>query len=53
MATSSWRVEDLQQLEEYGLAGQLESTSLEARGEGRGCGQSNGDQDWYSMRCVK
>ena len=29
MATSSWRLEDLQQLEELGLAGQLESTRLQ------------------------
>ena len=28
MATSSWRLEDLHQLEELGLAGQLESTRI-------------------------
>lgn len=32
MATSSWRLEDLQQLEELGLAGQLESTKLQEKG---------------------
>ena len=50
MATSSWRIEDLQQLEELGLAGQLESTRLqEAGGEGSGCNDESG---WYTMRCV-
>ena len=32
MATSSWRLEDLHQLEELGLAGQLESTKLQEKG---------------------
>jgi hypothetical protein len=32
MATSSWRLEDLHQLEELGLAGQLESTRLQEKG---------------------
>ena len=32
MATSSWRLEDLHQLEELGLAGQLESTRLQDKG---------------------
>ena len=34
MATSSWRLEDLHQLEELGLAGQLESTRLQETGAG-------------------
>ena len=58
MATSSWRLEDLQQLEELGLAGQLESTRLQEEGAGAECeGQERGrghrpeeEQDWYTMR---
>ena len=58
MATSSWRLEDLQQLEELGLAGQLESTRLQEEGVGgerdqHGAGQGQppqADQDMYTMR---
>ena len=35
MATSSWRLEDLQQLEELGLAGRLESTRLQEEEVGK------------------
>ena len=58
MATSSWRLEDLQQLEELGLAGQLESTRLQEEGacgdrDQHGAGQEQppqADQDLYTMR---
>ena len=58
MATSSWRLEDLQQLEELGLAGQLESTRLQEEGasterDQHGAGQGpppQSDPDLYTMR---
>jgi transcription factor CP2-like protein len=60
MATSSWRLEDLQQLEELGLAGQLESTRLQEEGAGgerdqHGAEQDQppqADQDLYTMSAV-
>lgn len=57
MATSSWRLEDLQQLEELGLAGQLESTRLQEEGaaaekEHQERGDLPVEQDWYTMRYV-
>lgn len=55
MATSSWRLEDLQQLEELGLAGQLESTRLQEEGaaaEKEQQGHPVVEQDWYTMRYV-
>lgn len=59
MATSSWRLEDLQQLEELGLAGQLESTRLQEEGataekDQQEPGDIPVEQHWYTMRymCV-
>ena len=58
MATSSWRLDDLQQLEELGLAGQLESTSLQEE-KGRTDHESQimgsghlpqANEDLYTMR---
>jgi hypothetical protein len=52
MATSSWRLEDLHQLEELGLAGQLESTRLQEEGakhDGGGTTEYSAEPDLNSV----
>lgn len=48
--SSSWRLEDLQDLEQYGLAAELESTNLEGPAEAVGAGgQRERDFGAYNM----
>lgn len=48
--SSSWRMEDLQDLEQYGLAAELESTNLEGPAEAAGArGQTERDFGAYNM----
>ena len=48
--SSSWRMEDLQDLEQYGLAAELESTNLEGPAEAAGAGgQRERDFGAYNM----
>ena len=51
--SSSWRMEDLQDLEQYGLAAELESTNLEGPAEAGASGQQP-DRDFgaYNMTYV-